>query len=97
MTYTLNIDQPALTRFKKLPAPIQRLLVEKAQILKTTPYAGGPLQGKYRLLCSLHLTIDGTAYRLLYQVFERSETLVIRLAVSRTTLYRHLDAMKIKP
>jgi mRNA-degrading endonuclease RelE of RelBE toxin-antitoxin system len=97
MTYTLNIDKPALTLFKKLPTNIQRLLVEKAQVLKTNPYAGAPLQGKYRLLRSLHLTIEGTAYCIIYQVFERSETIVIRLAATRENIYRRLDAMKLKP
>jgi mRNA-degrading endonuclease RelE of RelBE toxin-antitoxin system len=97
MAYTLNIDKLALTRFKKLPAPIQRLLVEKAHTLNTKPYAGALLKGKYRLLRSLHLRIKGTAYRIIYQVFERSETIVIRLAVSCTTLCRHLDPMKLKP
>ena len=94
MVYTLNIDKPALTRFKKLPKPIQQTLIAKAQVLKTNPLAGEPLKGKYRLLRSLHLTIEGTAYRLIYQVFARSETIVIRLAATRENIYRRLDAMK---
>jgi len=97
MTYTLNIDKPALTLFKKLPATIQRLLIEKAQVLKTKPHAGTPLKGKYRLLRSLHLTLEGTAYRIIYQVFERSEMIVIRLAAARENIYRRLDAMKLNP
>jgi mRNA-degrading endonuclease RelE of RelBE toxin-antitoxin system len=94
MTYTLNIDKPALALFKKLPRPVQQALIEKAKGLKTNPRAGEPLKGKYRLLRSLHLTIEGTAYRIIYQVFERSETIVIRLAATRENIYRRLDAMK---
>jgi mRNA-degrading endonuclease RelE of RelBE toxin-antitoxin system len=97
MTYTLNIDKPALTLFKKLPANIQRLLIEKAQGLTTKPYAGAPLKGKHRLRRSLHLTIEGTAYCVIYQVFERSETIVIRLAATRENIYCRLDAMKLNP
>lgn len=97
MSYTLNIDKPALTLFKKLPANIQRLLIEKTQILKTKPYVGAPLKGKYRLLRSLHLTLEGTAYRIIYQVFERSEMIVIRLAATRENIYRRLDTMKLNP
>jgi mRNA-degrading endonuclease RelE of RelBE toxin-antitoxin system len=79
MTYTLNIDKPALTLFKKLPKPMQTALIAKAQVLKTKPTAGEQLKGKYRHLRSLHLTIEGTAYRIIYQVFTKSEAIVVRL------------------
>lgn len=97
MRYTLNIDKPALTLFKKLPKNIQHLLIEKAQVLTTKPYAGAALKGKYRLLRSLHLTLEGTVYRIIYQVFARSETIVVRLAATRENIYRRLDAMKLNP
>src|SRR5215212_6062082 len=97
MSYTLNIDKPALTLFKKLPKNTQRNLIEKAQVLTTNPQAGASLKGKYRLLRSLHLSIEGTAYRIIYQIFAKSEAIVIRLAGSRENIYRKLDEMKIKP
>lgn len=96
MSYTLNIDKPALTLFKKLPKNIQGSLIAKAQILKTNPHAGEPLKGKYRLLRSLHLSIEGTAYRIIYQVFQTSETIVVRLAGTRENIYKKLDEMKFK-
>jgi mRNA-degrading endonuclease RelE of RelBE toxin-antitoxin system len=96
MTYTLNIDQPALTLFKKLPKNIQRILIEKAQVLTTHPTAGAALKGKYRLLRSLHLSIEGTAYRIIYQIFQQSETIVVRLAGTRENIYKKLDEMKLK-
>ena len=95
MSYTLNIDKPALTLFKKLPQNIQRMLLEKAQVLKTNPQTGEPLKGKYRLLRSLHLSIEGTAYRIIYQVFQPSETIVVRLAGTRENIYKKLDEMKV--
>ena len=97
MTYTLNIDKPALTLFKKLPQKIQQALIAKAQVLKTQPMAGEQLKGKYRHLRSLHLSIQGTAYRIIYQVFQKSETIVVRLAASRENIYRKLDEMKLNP
>lgn len=97
MTYTLNITKSALALFKKLPKNIQPILIQKAQVLIINPYAGEPLKGKYRLLGSLHLTIEDAAYRLLYQVFQQSETIVIRLATTRENIYRRLDEMKMKP
>ena len=96
MSYTLNIDKPALTLFKKLPANIQTVLIEKAQVLTTNPQAGEPLKGKYRMLRSLHLSIEGTAYRIIYQVFQQSETIVVRLAGTRENIYKKLDEMKFK-
>src|SRR5258706_9422340 len=95
MSYTLNIDKPALTLFKKLPKNIQTILIEKAQILKTNPQAGESLKGKYRMLRSLHLSIEGTAYRIIYQIFQKSETVVVRLAGTRENIYRKLDEMKV--
>jgi mRNA-degrading endonuclease RelE of RelBE toxin-antitoxin system len=83
--------------FKKLPKPIQTALIEKAQVLKTNPQAGEPLKGKYRALRSLHLSIEGTAYRIIYQVFQTGETVVVRLAAPRENIYRKLDEMKVKP
>jgi mRNA-degrading endonuclease RelE of RelBE toxin-antitoxin system len=97
MTYTLYIDKAALTLFKKLPARTQRLLIQKAQVLTTNPHAGEPLKGKYRLLRSLHFSLHGTAYRIIYQIFQQSETIVIRLAATRENIYRKLDEMKFKP
>ena len=97
MSYTLNIDKPALALFKKLPPNAQRTLINKAQVLKANPHAGEPLKGKYRLLRSLHLTIEGTAYRIVYQVFQTSETIVVRLAATRENIYKKLDEMKVKP
>ena len=96
MSYTLNIDKPALTLFKKLPPNIQAILIEKAQILKTNSQAGEPLKGKYRMLRSLHMSIEGTAYRIIYQVFQTSETIVVRLAGTRENIYKKLDEMKFK-
>ena len=96
MSYTLNIDKPALTLFKKLPKTIQGSLIAKAQVLTTNPQAGAALKGKYRLLRSLHLSIEGTAYRIIYQVFQTSETIVVRLAGTRENIYKKLDAMKRK-
>jgi mRNA-degrading endonuclease RelE of RelBE toxin-antitoxin system len=96
MTYTLNIDKPALALFKKLPKSVQAVLIEKAQVLKTKPTVGAPLKGKYRHLRSLHLTIEGAAYRIIYQIFQKSETIVVRLAATRENIYRKLDEMKVK-
>jgi mRNA-degrading endonuclease RelE of RelBE toxin-antitoxin system len=97
MTYTLNIDKPGLALFKKLSEPIQLALTEKAKVLKSKPFAGEPLKGKYRHLRFLHLTIEGTAYRIIYQVFPKSEAIVVRLAAPRENIYRKLDEMKINP
>jgi mRNA-degrading endonuclease RelE of RelBE toxin-antitoxin system len=97
MTYTLNIDKPALTLFKKLPEPIQAALIEKAKVLKTKPFTGESLKSKYRHLRSLHLTIHGSAYRIIYQVFPKSEAIVVRLAAPRENIYKKLDEMRLKP
>lgn len=55
------------------------------------------LKSKYRSLRSLHLSIEGTTYRIIYQIFQKSEMIVVRLAASREKINRRLDEMKLKP
>jgi mRNA-degrading endonuclease RelE of RelBE toxin-antitoxin system len=97
MVYTLNIDNPAKRVFKRLPRDIRAVLLEKAQVLKDKPLAGEQLKGKYRLLRSLHCSIKGTAYRIIYQIFPSAETIFVRFAGPRENIYRKLDEMKLKP
>ena len=35
-------------------------------------------------------------YRIIYQVFQKSETIVVRLAGTRENIYKKLDEMKFK-
>ena len=86
MTYTLSIDNPAKRAFKRLPIEIRQVLFEKAHLLKDNPTMGEQLRGKYRFLRSLHCSIKGTAYRIIYQVFPASATIFIRLAGSRENI-----------
>src|SRR5436190_2251133 len=97
MVYTLNIDNPAKRVFKRLPRDIRQTLLEKAQVLTNDPHTGEQLKGKYRFLRSLHCSIKGTAYRILYQVFPAAETIFIRFAGPRENIYRKLDEMKMRP
>jgi hypothetical protein len=70
------------------PKNIQRLLTAKAQIIKTQPTAGESLKGKYSLLRSLHLSLEGTVYRIIYQIFQKSATVVVHLATTWENIYR---------
>jgi mRNA-degrading endonuclease RelE of RelBE toxin-antitoxin system len=95
MAFTLNITNNAERVIKRLPREIRTVLLGKAQVLKENPRAGEQLTGKHRYLRSLHLSIKGTAYRIIYQVLEDAETVVIRLAGPRENIYRKLDEMKL--
>ena len=72
-------------------------MANEAQALKTNPWAGEPLTGKYKYLRSLHFTFKGTAYRIIYQVLSKTSTIIIRLAATRENVYRRLEEMNIKP
>jgi mRNA-degrading endonuclease RelE of RelBE toxin-antitoxin system len=97
MAYTLQIGSAAFRLFRKLPKRVQKQLIQKAQVLETDPLKGQPLKGEYRFLRSLHLNFKGTAYRIIYQVFPKTSTIIVRLAASRENLYRRLKEMRIKP
>lgn len=96
MSYTLNIDRPALTLFTALPLKVGQLLIKKAQILRTKPFAGQSLKGKYRLLRSLHVVLGRNTYHIIYQIFRTSETIVVRLAAPQGRIYKKLDEVKLR-
>jgi mRNA-degrading endonuclease RelE of RelBE toxin-antitoxin system len=97
MVYSLQIDNAAFKIFHKLPKDVQEKMLGEAEILKTNPLVGEPLKGKYKFLRSLHFSFKGTAYRVVYQVFSQTSTVMVRLATTRENIYRRLDQMKIKP
>lgn len=93
--YTLEIDQAAFRVFKKLPREVKERMLREAQAISTTPFLGEQLQGKHRLLRSLHFGFKGTQYRIIYQVFEKNYMIVIVLADKRENIYRKLEEMGI--
>jgi mRNA-degrading endonuclease RelE of RelBE toxin-antitoxin system len=93
MVYTLQIDNSAFRLFRKLPKDVKDNIIDKAEILKTDPLAGQALKGKYKALRSLHFSYKGSAYRVIYQVFTKTSTVVIRLAGTRENIYRRLDRL----
>jgi mRNA-degrading endonuclease RelE of RelBE toxin-antitoxin system len=95
MTYTLNIDEPALKVFKRLSLKAQRFIINKAQLLKSKPFAGKQLEGKHRLLYTLHCRFEAARYHIIYQALREQETVVVRLVGTRENIYRKLDEMKV--
>jgi mRNA-degrading endonuclease RelE of RelBE toxin-antitoxin system len=94
--YSLKFSPAAYRLFKKLPQSLRDKILDQVQVLKTNPHAGEPLNGKHRTFYSLHLSFEGIAYRVIYQVFVEAETIIIRLADKRENIYKRLDEMKIK-
>lgn len=91
--FEIQIDNAAFKVFKKLPRQVKEKFLEKAQELKENPLSGEQLQGKHRQFRSLHFGLQGTAYRIIYQVFSETQTIVIRLAGTRENIYRKLEEM----
>jgi mRNA-degrading endonuclease RelE of RelBE toxin-antitoxin system len=94
--YTLKFSPAAYRLFKKLPQTVRENILDHIQVLKTTPHTGELLKGKHRTFYSLHLSLEGVAYRVIYQVFVGAETIIIRLADKRENIYKRLDEMKIQ-
>ena len=93
MTYSLEIRPGAKRLFKKLPRDVQTKIIQETQILQTNPMAGKALKGKYRTLRCLKFNFKGSAYRVAYQIFANTSTIVIRLASTRENFYRRLEVM----
>ncbi len=85
--YSIFFTSQASRLFKKLPQDAQDKLRQEAKTLDTNPLAGEPFQGSYRPYRSLHVSFKGLAYRIIYQVFTKSNEIVIVLADKRENLY----------
>jgi mRNA-degrading endonuclease RelE of RelBE toxin-antitoxin system len=93
--YAVRFTTTAARILKKLPTDVQRAITDKAQTLTEQPLAGEPLKGRHRQFRSLHLTHNGVAYRIIYQVFEKAETAMVYLADKRENIYKRLEHMGI--
>jgi mRNA-degrading endonuclease RelE of RelBE toxin-antitoxin system len=92
--YNVLFEPAGFRLFKKLSRPIKAVISQQAERLKTEPLIGEPLKGKYRQLRSLHFSHQGVAYRIIYQVFEATRTVSVRLADKRENIYKRLEHME---
>lgn len=92
-TCQITITNTGRKIFKKLPKKLREKIYIEAQILKTNPYAGESLQGRFTNLRSLHVSFEGVAYRIIYKIFPASLEIEIQLATSRENIYRKLEEM----
>lgn len=91
--YTVEFGPAAYRVYKKLPPAIQSAIRKRAKELQTAPLSGQSLQGKHKGLRSLHFSLQGVAYRVIYQAVVETETIIIRLASTRENIYRKLEEM----
>jgi mRNA-degrading endonuclease RelE of RelBE toxin-antitoxin system len=92
--YNVLFEPAGFRLFKKLSRPIKAVISQQTERLKTEPLIGEPLKGKYRQLRSLHFSHQGVAYRIIYQVFEATQTVTVRLADKRENIYKRLEHME---
>jgi len=92
--YKLAFEPAGFRLFKKLPPVIKEQLIHSAKSLIVSPLKGEQLKGRYRNMRSLHLSINGVAYRIIYQVQAKTETIIIRLADKRENIYKRLEHME---
>jgi addiction module RelE/StbE family toxin len=93
--YSIFFTSQARRIFKKLPQDVQDKLKVEAGTLSQNPLAGEPLQGSYRQYRSLHKSHKGTAYRIIYQILSKANSIVIVLADKRENIYKRLQEMKL--
>jgi addiction module RelE/StbE family toxin len=93
--YSIFFTNQARRLFKKLPQDVQDRIKKEASTLDQNPLAGESLQGAYRSYRSLHVSHKGIAYRIIYQILSKANSIVIVLADKRENLYKRLQEMKL--
>jgi addiction module RelE/StbE family toxin len=93
--YSIFFTNQARRLFKKLPQDVKDRIKKEASTLDLNPLAGEPLQGAYRSYRSLHVSHNGIAYRIIYQILSKANSIVIVLADKRENLYKRLQEMKL--
>jgi addiction module RelE/StbE family toxin len=93
--YAIYFTSQARRIFKKLPKDIQDKLKNEARTLADNPLAGEQLHGSFRRYRSLHTSYKGVAYRIIYHIFSKTNSIIIVLADKRENLYKRLQEMKL--
>ena len=93
--FAIYFTNKARRIFKKLPKDIQDKLKAEAHTITDNPMAGAPLQGSFRQYRSLHTSYKGVAYKIIYQVFSKTNSIIIVLDDKRENLYKRLQEMKL--
>ena len=97
MAYQL-VTLPVVRRsLRRLPSDVRAHLIEAMQVLCTQPLYGEALKQEWHFLRSFHTRYKGTDYRVVYEVDERGQQIILRYAASRENFYRKLHAMNLKP
>ncbi len=91
--YSLGFETHAYRIFKKLDAHSKEEITRQAERLCENPFLGNPLQGRFRRYRSLHFSLKGVAYRIIYVVIPEQKHIIIQLADKRENIYKRLEEM----
>jgi mRNA-degrading endonuclease RelE of RelBE toxin-antitoxin system len=97
MIYAVEISSTAHRLTKKFPKDIRQAIVHHTKGLATKPHAGKKLKGGFSFLYSYHFNYKGVSYRVIYEVSQKKQQVLIRLASSLENVYRKLTEMRVKP
>ena len=89
--YSIQFTNASLRIFKKLPKDVQDEIKKRVVILKDNPLSGEQLKGVFHKFRSLHLSLNGVSYRVIYQVLPKVNTVIILLADKRENIYKRLE------
>ena len=96
MVYKIVTVPAARKSLKKLPKPVQKHLIEKLHALKANSSAGEQLERPFQAFRSFHTIIRGTHYRVVYEVDQKQQHIIIRYAATRENFYKQLRRLKLK-
>ena len=91
--YSLFTTPYARRKIRKFNRALKSFILKETKVLEKNPWAGQRLTGQFSFLCSLHLKFQGVQYRVIYQVLEKEEQVIIHLIGSRENLYDRLKRL----
>lgn len=92
--YEIVITSSGNRSIKNLSKNARKTILSACQTLNENPYTGKPLKGEYKNFRSLRVSGNRVQYRVIYQVNEESNTIIVYYAGSRENIYNKLKASK---
>lgn len=97
MVYQLLTVPTSRQALKKLPLDVRKRLLEALEVLQENPRYGQQLEPPWQAFRSFHTKYQNTQYRVIYEVDDKKQLILLRFAGPRENFYKKVRQLKLKP